>query len=114
MDWKQELLKRLDALADKLGTTGAYLWQVLVKQGIVTGVQDCLIGLTWLIFWIVALKLGKHLRESGTENQDAGWVLTIGCNGMWIVIGIYLYSGIAELLNPEYFALTQILQTLGK
>jgi hypothetical protein len=121
IDWKTEILKRLDILAEKLGTTAGYLWHVLVKQGVVIGIEDCLIGLTWFVFWLVVLNFAKKLRttiaESSNHEEECvgfGWALGICCNLMWLIIGTYIFDGIAELINPEFYALQNILQTLGK
>lgn len=119
MDWKQELLKRLDAVAAKLGTTTEYLWKVLVRQGYVEGITDVLSGVTCLVMTIVLyrftvkwtkMKPGEH---EWTEGQSACvWLGTILGLAFAVATSACLTAGIKELLNPEYFALREILQAI--
>lgn len=119
MDWKQELIKRLDALADKLGTTGQYLWTVLVKQAYVVGFTDFI----WVGFYIGAAyalyKAGNYFRETADEEREGAfwvpaiisWIAVVG-----MVIGVFYNAieGVQYLINPQYYALHEVLQTLGK
>jgi len=120
MDWKTELLKRLDALADKLGTTSAYLWHVLVKQAIATGVADVITSLILVLGIVFAFKFYHWADEKAKDcHDDSGYivlriVLVIGAGVSVIESFCSLYSGILELVNPEYYALHEILQTLSK
>lgn len=121
MDWKQELLKRLDTLADKLGTTAAYLWHVLVKQRIAEGIENILIGLVWTELWIAILIISHKMRTKIAQESDekdnwiAGGYAVLGVGQMCLLgIGTYLFDGIVQLINPEYFALERLLQTIGK
>lgn len=118
MDWKQEVLKRLDALAEKLGTTAVYLWAVLVKQAYLTGIGDGIVALMLFgVSWFSIKCFNKTLVKAAEEDDD--WYFASVLLG--IVIAVLILSGInygldsfRELLNPGYYALHDVLQTLGK
>lgn len=117
MDWKAELLKRLDAIGEKLGVAANHLWAVLVRQGVAVGIEDCLIGLVWLGLWIAALAISAKIRAYGRKEDDGDFIFggyTALAIGQLLLIGAgtYLFSGIVELYNPEFYALQQILSTL--
>ncbi len=117
MDWKQELIKRLDALAAQLGTTGAYLWEVLVRQAKISGYTDlgCTVflgALTYAGYKMARILWDKHEEDGG---YAVGAVL-IGCVSVGISIWtvVTLQVAVLELSNPSYYALEKILQTVGK
>jgi hypothetical protein len=118
MDWKQEMLKRLDALADKLGTTAAYLWSVLLKQARLDGIES-LIAVGFLTaLAVTAYKYGNKCFVYAEETDDdfyvGGYTLRVV---MFLCLGIacwYLSDAVEHFLNPSYFALHEVLETLGK
>ena len=120
MDWKQEMLKRLDALAEKLGTTAQYLWHVLVKQGIAMGLVDATTAVAFLVATIIGIVYAKKLVKwlLGPDGIEDVWfpaILLIGsCIGMTIAALCYAQSAILELYNPEYWALQELLKAVGK
>lgn len=121
MDWKAELIKRLDALAEKLGTTGAYLWSMLVKQAYYTGIQDAIWAAAFLIVAILGYKGVRYsYTKSCADHYGAeGWVygVVFGCIGVVACVGLFLgfsTEAIKEIANPGYYALKQILETVGK
>lgn len=126
MDWKQELLKRFDAVAAKLGTTAEYLWAVLVKQSIAQGIADAIIALLCLIAVLVLYKsvlpyCSKRFAEEDEKGcgTEIGWEFAIGFTIAGIVVlsvafGVNLHDAVLELVNPQYYALHEVLQTLGR
>lgn len=113
----EEILKRLDALAAKLGTTSTYLWSVMVKQAIVTGYVDLGVAIIFVLVGAAAgLMLGLFIRFAKSDKYKydewplgcsilAGVVLLL-CIG--IAIG-FSYSAALELANPQGWALQTIL-----
>lgn len=120
MDWKSETFKRLDAIGEKLGVAAAHLWSVLIRQGIAVGMQDCLIGMVWLGLWIAAMVISRHMRKTLAvkddyegENWIVGGYVLMGLAQLFLVgVGAYLFQGIVELVNPEFYALQTLLQSL--
>lgn len=122
MDWKQELFKRLDALSEKLGVAAGHLWVVLTRQGYAIGMENVLIGLVWLGLWIAMMVVGAKMRNKVapaskySENEwiFGGWVVTGVGQVCLLGVGTYLFDGIVYLINPEFFALQQLLSVFGK
>lgn len=115
------------ALANKLGTTTEYLWAVLIKQAYITAFHDVVtIGalVAILTMWVRFL-IRKTRTPEKTESQPypqpewpsdellaaMSWIVT----GFAImIIGVIVIAGTQEiltaLLNPDYWALKQIIK----
>ncbi len=113
----QQVSEVLDVLAEKFGTTAAHLWEVLVRQAYVEGGLGVLAALFFSILSAYALKV--LLPRAIAANEKARWpdAFTQG-----LVYGAALLSGlvafacvlkIGYFLNPEYFALQEILKAVG-
>jgi hypothetical protein len=118
MDWKQEMIKRLDALADKLGTTAAYLWSVLVKQAWLNGIDDLMaVGFLTVLaitFFRYSNKCFVKAKKGDDSYYVGAYILRVA---MFIAIGIAIAcfsDGIQHFINPAYFALHEVLETLEK
>jgi uncharacterized membrane protein len=120
VDWKTELLKRFDTLADKLGTTGTYLWHILVKQGYIEGWTDLFISIIFAILLFISAKIAYKKYKKSEEynwNEDTCVVKFIVFFTLslifFIISATNLYMGIQEILNPEFYALNILLEKLG-
>lgn len=117
-------IELLNRLADKFGTTVEHLWGVLVKQAVISAVSEILMALTMAVLWLWMFRL---IRRKTTEPQPtdecryprAEW-REEGAVFAWIVAAIGLLIvvvqtycaatiGITALLNPEYWALKQLM-----
>jgi hypothetical protein len=118
----KEILSRLDILAAKLGTTGEKLWTVLVRQARVELYQSVLtavlLGITAFVSFRVCRWCIHEAEESGCGGGDGygvGATLAgLACAGFCIATIAYLEGLPTLLLNPEYWALKQILYAVGK
>jgi hypothetical protein len=129
MQLTEEILKRLDALAAKLGTTAEYLWGVLVKQGKVEGVMQIA---EFLILVVLTISFGlftknylypHYLEWQGKYTEFGGWrtqeKATVFYDLTWvglvvtvIFMGVTLanaFDWVTPMFNPEYWALKQII-----
>ena len=115
-----EVLKRLDALAAKLGVGAQYLWAITVKQQYIDG---CVDALTAVGLGVLAALLYRHLRsyngahaECNKYSCEHGLIQSVHWTFM-VVSGFlaYLatYCAVTELLNPEYAAFKSILEALA-
>jgi len=115
--------KLLEQLAQKLGTTAEYLWGVLIKQAFVSAVTDLIYFIIVLIAGFGLFKLHKFLAKSN-ENGDCiyeDWEEVsippmILFAIIWAILFIACFFSIGNIingfLNPEYWALSEILDTL--
>lgn len=118
-------LSALTALAQKLGTTAEYLWGVLLKQAPITGAIDMAVMAAWIaaaVWWFRFVQRKTTAPAATAEDkcpnaqwtQDGAvlaWVSVVIC-GLLVAlcVGAALSSTAAALLNPEYWALKQILK----
>ena len=122
----QNTLQALTALAAKLGTTAEYLWGVLLRQAPITGATDLLVMVAWVtavVIWarIVRRKTAKPAPTTEDRYPSAAWDDEVGVGLAWasvaaiaaitsLIIGSNLSTTVAALVNPEYWALRQILK----
>ena len=108
----QGILSRIDILAQKLGTTAAYLWQTYLAQARVESIRDGIIAFLGLVAVIASSicfpKAWKKVRES-EYGDDALYVFYGIVCGIGVITGLitflsFGYSAIGEALNPSYWA----------
>lgn len=112
-----EIMKRIDALAAKMGVTGSHLWGVLIRQARIEGIE----WLCWAALWISIASAGAYLAYRCHNSPDDNWddPVPIGfcilASAICFLIGLGCIGGTPALfLNPEYWALQQILKAVGK
>ena len=110
-------LSALTALAQKLGTTAEYLWGVLLKQAPLSGALDLAVIAAWGAgcVWLVRLVRRKTTGDSPEWDDEMG--RAFGWSGAVLVCAIVALVGgesitmaLTAILNPEYWALKQILK----
>ena len=111
------LLQRLDALAAKLNVTAQYLWAVMLRQAHIEAATD----LVWAsISLTIALACGYFLLRVARMALANTWdsedyllkALVAGLVTLLAVVFfcINLQNAITPLLNPEFWALQQLLK----
>lgn len=117
MDDKTEKLIR--ELADKFGTTADHLWKVLVHQATISGLTNLFACTFWIGMCVAArfyIKRASKKRDGNKPTlQDEA--LNLAWISWWIFIAIVvLIVGlcmedcvVAPLVNPEYWALKQLI-----
>ena len=113
-----ELLKRLDTLAQSLGVTVEYLWEILVRQGTIEGylmIAGTFIALAFALAGVWSFRKGLKYFESDDGDQGIPYTvigIVVGLAGGVFTI-VNGFSAASYFLNPEYFALRQILKLLN-
>lgn len=106
----------LTDLAEKLGTTAEYLWAALLRQAPISGLADLALMAGWIsatVIWtkIVIRKAPTWEKEYEEDRAIFAW---IGVILLWISTAYSITAGlsltISAFLNPEYWALKQILK----
>lgn len=112
MNDKIELLIR--ELAEKLGTTGEHLWGVLLQQAAITAVTDLMV---YVVLIALLLWSARLIQEKITAQPDVADEVVVIAWFFWgiiagiviIIIGVNLSSLVGALINPEFWALKQII-----
>ena len=115
-------MEYIDKLAAKLGVAAEHVYGVLVKQAFATGVTDSIIGFVFLMIAVIAgviiTKMTIKMYGERHCNWDYEWFFVVLAVGFLVVppggFGIYaITEGIKALINPEYYAIKEILDTIG-
>ena len=64
----EQLVKLLDDLSKKLGTTSEYLWGVLIRQAHVSATTTLLYFIIGIIAWIVFMKLHRKFSKENDKT----------------------------------------------
>ena len=127
---KDEVLQRIDALGEKLGVAAGQLWEVLVAQHAVvngiyfsaTGLVFLVVGLVSMVLFFGSLKTGEENRKTMKDHYDNKYyrwravdvTRTAICSVLAIlglVAGLFTtLFNVPHLINPEYYALQDILR----
>ncbi|MEK4789468.1 MULTISPECIES: hypothetical protein [Bacillus] len=120
----------IDKLAAKLGVAAEHVYGVLVNQSYVFGIINIIVGAILLAGFAVLLRLNYLIIAKGEcpswgeektiyyKLREAGagmiFIVIIIVTILAVIFGmIALFSGIMQALNPEYYAIKEILDTIG-
>ena len=123
----EQTVRLIEDLASKLGTTSEYLWSVLIRQAPIDSITSIIQIICVIIFGVVLVKL--HLKFSVRDTQNHGiYSATIYDRNMGVTIIMYIsacifvilsialffqiHSIVAGLINPEYWALEEIIRSI--
>lgn len=120
----ENTLKLLEQLAQKLGTTTEYLWNILIKQAYIdatiTLIQIIIVVIYCIVLWKLHIWLCKipkneHLTRYEKHEELAGIPMFLGLSVAVILLIVsiislqYVFIG---YLHPEYWALKEILNNI--
>jgi len=92
-------------LADQLGMASDHFYPIIVQQQLIEG--WIYVGICVPLFFIglVLFAIGLGGKDRGTE--DGNWAVFIGLV-FYVIAGIVCASNLAQIINPEYYALMEI------
>ena len=108
----EKTLQALEVLAAKLGTTSEYVWGILLTQAKVYAITQSVLLLTFgvLLLWLF-FAVKKNTKEWGMFDSDTAWAVVLVLSISFVVWSIFAMESILiAILNPEYWALSQILK----
>ncbi len=113
----EQTSKLIEQLAAKLGTTADYLWAVLVRQAAIHSIINLIefvviIAIGFIIYPIIT-KFYRNNEFGYNIGPDMLVIITVGTWSILFVTCLFSINGIITgFLNPEYWALQEILDTL--
>jgi hypothetical protein len=119
LDWEElemneEILKRLDALAAKLGIASAHLWDVMITQSRIDGVEDLVFAVMYLLGTAATVWVARWLRKQDDDFLcEFCFFVTCIVVPIWLIVSTnYFYHVPGELFNPEYSAFSKLAGSL--
>lgn len=118
---KMDINQALEQLAIAFNTTVDKLYPILIKQAYVSAVTSIITVIVMVVIWVamyhVCFKKVGITREGPFNEFSFNSFVTITVFGVYSVIAmigviVEIYSIPTALLNPEYWALKQILDAI--
>ncbi len=115
--------KGLTQMAEGLNVTLPQLWEILIKQQYVEAIQAFAVFGLCLIVWGILYKKNKGIREwlkqrkneyDNSERFVPIAILIILLSFTTLISGIVTITGIGQIINPEYYAIQDIVEFIGK
>lgn len=97
----EETLKRLDALAAKLGATGSDLFNIMVAEATTAGWVLTLLG---VVLAIVAIRVALRVDSWDEPKPQCVVALALGVASV-ITVPVLLSLGLERLLTPTTYVL---------
>jgi hypothetical protein len=115
----QETLNALKDLAGKLGTTAEHLWSVLIRQAYVSFATDLFLYAAASVAIYALIKGARELfkiEENPFTQENPALIFAIVLGVVAVAISgmvlIQIPHTITKIINPEYWALMQVLDAI--
>lgn len=111
------VVAQLKALAAALEGPSKHVYEVLVRQAYVEGTVSCVLSALMLLLALACV----YGARKGYENEERGngfygvpliVISTIGGCIAVVIAAVEIVRAIPRLLNPEYYAITELMRTL--
>lgn len=117
----QAVSEILRQLADNLGVALPHLYDVLVTQHIWLGWANLIQAVLGVTCFFLFVRHGISLIRRNAEGQpasDTEEVVTIVGTAFFLIMTIIIYLAFPDMLghlvNPEYYAIQDLLEAIGK
>lgn len=119
-----ELAITLGKITEFVETVSPFVWETMVKQVYVEAVSNIVVGLLLLLFAVVGgnwvrLLFRKHQakQEEGDRNYQDDYQIVAACLLVPVVLSVIigiatLTAGLKMTVNPEYYAIRELLSVL--
>lgn len=110
----EQILQRIDALAAKLGTTAQYLWGVLIRQARIEVIENIICIAVFVAFGYAMFRVCAKYAHAWEDCDNFPEAMASVFSGIavvicMIVVAVAFCSIWTPLLNPEFWALKQVL-----
>jgi hypothetical protein len=108
-----EMMTRIDVLANKLGVAAEHLWEVMIRQALITGFIEFItfilltFGLAMFLKLLFKKRLYKHIEIEPTPAGIGVVTMIIVAVIIFIIVATLfcdLDNTITKIFNPEYWA----------
>ncbi|WP_239740375.1 hypothetical protein [Mammaliicoccus sp. P-M59] len=105
-----EVTNLLRDLGDNIQNVAGVGWETLIQQQLIYGAFLVLLGVVSVIITIITWKLATNKKKEGRDRAVSAIVAA-----MFIVVSIGCFTvGGMKLLNPEYYAMLELKNIIGK
>ena len=124
---EEKAFEYIDAIAANLGVAAEHVYGTLLKQAMVSGLRSVVYIIICLAVGYAILKVFKRIYADVKEGEDGifvdsygvslGGVFSLVFGGialilMFFAIMVDISNATTALLNPEYWAIKEILDTI--
>ena len=112
----QEIMQRIDALANKLGTASEYLWGAMVKQQYIEPLYYVVPVIILGCFGLYALKNSHRRVDLADSDEPLFFLLFIfGCLSTLLstILFFQLCGEVIDTINPGYAAFKGLMEQVG-
>ena len=124
---EEKAFEYIDAIAANLGVAAEHVYGALLKQAMVSGLRSVVYIIICLAVGYAILKMFKRIYADVKEGEDGifvdsygvslGGVFALVFGGIAIILMFFaimsdISNATTALLNPEYWALKEILDTI--
>ena len=110
---EEKITEYIEKLADQLGVAAEHVWEVLTKQMFLHGLLVTIFAGMFFIggfcLLVFTIKKFKDDYQKDREISFEGFCMGFPTIVILIPSTFFLVEGIKHLLNPEYYALQEIL-----
>ncbi|MCG7383366.1 hypothetical protein [Paenibacillus sp. ACRRY] len=118
----EELTKYIDQMAAKLGVAASHVYEVVIRQTVISGIVNTVVQVLIMIAIYVAFRKGwRYSRDRwddwySDDNEFYAvliWILGgVVCGGIFIACAVTTPDAIMSIFNPEYYAIKTILEAV--
>ncbi len=109
-----KLLPYLDKLAEKIDTTGAVIWEALLRQAFVLCVSYIIQTIILTVFTYFFVKAYTKIKGDYDYLEVAYSIFAVVLAVVWIFAFFEITDVVTRLFNPEYWAIKEITKIFMK
>lgn len=118
----EEITKYIDQMAAKLGVAASHVYEIVIRQTIISGIVNTVLQVLIMTAIYVAFRKGWRYSRDRWDDWCADsdelyailvWAVGgIACGALFIVCLITTPDAIMSIFNPEYYAIKTILEAV--